>query len=152
MNFVNEYISKDDMDKFQIKDIDRRVRRYQRTNADTWTVDRESGTYLRCVARGGEDQLGESAWTFYWQGELLWIELKILDISSNGRNAPAWSHKKVMKLCVMGENSDHLSERLSIQKNRILEDLEAALLAYKDGGVYASATTYTFKLEVAEGV
>ena len=152
MNFINEYISKSDMEKYQIKEIDQRVRRYLRTNSDSWTIDRETETYLRCVAWGGEENIGESAWTFYWQGEMLWIELKILDTSSNGRNAPGWSRQIVKKLCLMGGDSDHLPERLAVHKYQILKDLEEALLAYKDGGVYSSTTTYTLTLEVAKGV
>jgi len=149
MAFVNEYIPKADMEKFQIKEIDQRVGINRRTNSDSWTIDRERGIYLRCVARGREEFARESAWTFFWNGQLIWVELEILDGSSSGRNAPGWSRKRVTKLCLMGGSSNHLPADQAAQRDEILNDLREALLAYKDGGVYSATTTYELTLEVA---
>lgn len=102
MTFVNEYIPKTDMEKFQIKEIDQHVGINRRTNSDSWTIDREKAVYLRCVARGREEFAHESAWTFFWNGHLIWVELEIVDGSSSGRNAPGWSRKRITKLCLMG--------------------------------------------------
>ena len=57
-----------------------------------------------------------------------------------------------MKLCVMDGDSNHLPSRLEPRKAEILKDLEEALLAYKDGGVFSASTTYDLVLVVAEGV
>lgn len=150
MAFVNEYIPKPDMEKYQIKQIDQRVAR--RTCADSWTVDRERNMYLRRVGAGREEFAHETDWTFFWHGELLWVELELLEISSNGRNAPCWTRKRLTKLCVMDGDSNHLPSRLEPRKAEILKDLEEALLAYKDGGVFSASTTYELFFEVAEGV
>ena len=150
MAFVNEYIPAADMEKYQIKEIDKRVSLHGRTHAKDWTIDRDRNMYLRNVKNGTFEFSYQSAWTFFWHGELLWVELEILGTSS-GRNVPSWGRKRVTLLCVMGAGSNHLPSHLEPQKAQILKDLEEALLAYKDGGVYASATSYELFLEIAEG-
>lgn len=151
MSFVNEYISKNDMDVFKIKEIDKSVNIHRRINSDSWTIDRERGMYLRCVARGGEGFADESAWTFFWEGELIWVELKLVNCGGK-RNAPGWSIKRITKICLMGGSSNHLPENLVSKKEKIVSDLYEGLLAYKDGGVYSSTTDYKLTLEVADGV
>lgn len=151
MSFVNEYISKSDMDVFKIKEIDKNVNIHRRINSDSWTIDRERGIYLRCVARGREEFADESAWTFLWGGELIWVELKLVDCGGQ-RNAPGWSIKRITKICLMGANSNHLPEDLASKKEKIISDLYEGLLAYKDRGVYSLNTDYKLTLEVADGV
>lgn len=151
MTFVNEYIPQDDIVRYHIKEIDQRVGLHRRTNSDDWTIDRERDIYLRCVEMGNFEFRHQSAWTFYWHGELIWVELEMLGCSSE-RNAPGWSRKRIVKLCLMDVESNHLPERLMPQRGEVLKDIEEALLAYKDGGVYSATTTYDLTLEVAEGV
>lgn len=151
MGFVNEYISKSDMDIFKIKEIDKNVNIHRRINSDSWTIDRDRGMYLRCVARGGEEFADESSWTFFWEGELIWVELKLVECGGQ-RNAPGWSIKRITKVCLMDANSNYLPAQLTAHKESIIRDLYEALLAYKDRGVYSLNTAYKLTLEVAEGV
>lgn len=149
MAFINENISKGDIEKFSIKEIDQRVGLSRRINARDWTVDSGREMYLRCVAMGREESMRESSWTFLWHGELIWVEIELLAASS-GRNVPGWSKKLITKLCLMDEGAE-LPPRLQERRDEILRDLKEALLAYKDGGIYSSTTTYDLELIVAEG-
>lgn len=151
MAFVNEYIKKSDIEKYKIKEIDQQVGIHWRTNSDSWTVDPERGIYLRLVQRGREEFSYQSGWTFYWHGNLIWIELEMVE-GSSARNAPGWARKRVTKLCLMGEKSNQLPPELAEERAQILSDLKEALLAYRDGGVYSATTSYELFLDVAEGV
>ena len=151
MAFVNEYIPAADMEKYQIKEIDQRVPIHGRTHSDSWTIDRDRNMYIRNVKNGTYEFSYQSAWTFFWHDELLWVELEILD-TSHGQNVPGWGKKRITMLRLMDGDSSHLPDRLEPQKAQILKDLEEALLAYKSGGVYSTATSYELFLEIAEGV
>ena len=152
MAFVNEYIPAADMEKYQIKEIDQRVPIHGRTHSDSWTIDRDRNMYIRHVKSGTFEFSNQSAWTFFWHGELLWVESEILDTSRNGRDAPGWVRQRVTMLCVMGGGRNHLPSHLEPQKAQILKDFEEALFAYKDGGVFSSMTSFELFLEIAEGV
>ena len=54
--------------------------------------------------------------------------------------------------CLMGGGSNYLPAEYASKRSQILSDLQEALLAYKDGGVYSSTTTYELMLVIAEGV
>jgi hypothetical protein len=142
MAFINEYIPVADMEKYQIKQIDKNFL-IGGTNSTTWTIDREQDIYLRNVARGREDSRHETTWTFYWKGDLLSMQLDMLEYEGK-RGGPGKAH---MKLIWIG-----LPAHLLDQKNKIIYDLKEALTARKDGGVFASCTTYELNLEIAEEV
>lgn len=152
MAFVNEYISKEDMESFSIKKIDASIFRSGKTNSSSWTIDRERGIYLRCVTVGREEFSRESGWVFFWHGNLIWVELLIVGASSGDKNSPGWARRRVTRLCLVGDGRDHLPEALVSHREEILHDLYEALLAFKDGGVYSITTSYELFLEVAEGV
>lgn len=151
MGFVAEYISAADMDKYKIKEIDEQVEISWRTHSDQWVVDREREMYLRRIAAGRDELSRESAWNFYWRDNLFWMFIELVDGSSNGRNAPGWGRKKIVLVRLMGDRSKLLPPSLVDSWDETFRDLEAALLVYKDGGVYSATTEYKLYLEVAEG-
>lgn len=151
MGFVAEYISAADMDKYKIKEIDERVEISWRTRSDQWVVDHERGIYLRRIAAGRDELSRESAWNFYWRENLFWIFIEQVDSGFNGRNAPGWERKKVVLVRLMSDRSKLLPSSLVESWYETFKDLEAALLVYKDGGIYSATTEYKLYLELAEG-
>lgn len=138
MAFVNEYIPEADIEKYGIKEINKRFV-VGGTNARDWTIDRERGMYLRNVANGREEFRHQSTWTFYWHGELLIVKLDM--VKAGGKRGEAcWAHKKIRGI--------ELPQQLEGKRAEILNDLKEALTAYKDGGVFATATTYTLTLDI----
>jgi hypothetical protein len=145
MPFVNEYIPAEDIEKYHLKEIDKKFI-VGGTNSRQWTIDRERNIYLRNVARGGgaEPEIrNQTKWSFFWQAELLTLRLDSIT-GGGARGAPGWSHWKL----VWVNGSDGLPDHLKLHKEEFLKDLKAALLAYKDGGVYASCTSYEVVLDV----
>lgn len=144
MAFVNEYITPEDMEKFGLKEIDKKFF-VGATNARDWTIDREREIYLRNVTNGREELRHISGWTFYWHGELLWLEIHTLSAKGE-RGGPCWARELLHSM--QSFNSHELAAHLQPKREEILADLKQALLAYKDGGVFASCTDYTLTLEI----
>jgi|APLak6261658528_1056013.scaffolds.fasta_scaffold01984_1 hypothetical protein len=138
MTFVNERISEEDALKFGLADIDKKFF-VGATNARDWTIDRERNMYLRNVTNGREEYRSRSGWTFYCHGE--WIYLELTAIEGGGkRGEPGWAHWKLQSI--------ELPEHLKSQRTQILANLKEALIAYKDGGVFAMCTDYTVTLDI----
>lgn len=138
MAFVNEYISAEDSKKYDIDGINKRFI-VGGTNARDWTIDHERGIYLRMVAWGREEFSHQSTWTFYWHGELLVLELE--NISTTGSTGGTRSgHKRLRSI--------EIPQHLEPKRAEIIADLKEALTAYKDGGVFATATTYALTFDV----
>jgi len=94
--------------------------------------------YLRNVANGREEFRHQSTWTFFWHGELLRVDLDIVDAGGK-RGGACWSHKKVRGI--------RIPQALEGRRNEILNNLYEALAAYMDGGVFATASPYTLTLD-----
>lgn len=148
MPFVNEYISAADMLTYRIREIDQGVNIHRRTNSDSWTIYRDRSMYLRRVGKPGWEEGGGFDWTFFWHEWLIWVEIDLISCFGN-RGGPGGSEKLITKLCLMGGDSNKLPPVLALQRKQIIEDIYQALLAYKDGGVNASQTTYELKLKVS---
>jgi hypothetical protein len=138
MAFINEFIPEEDVEKYGIEEVNKKYI-VGGTNSGQWTIDRERNIYLRCVARGREEFRNESTWTLYWKGELISIELHLLD-AGGSRGKSGWAHWKVHGIYI----PPHLEGR----RNDILADLKNALTAYKGGGVYARTMDYSVTLDV----
>ena len=147
MAFVNEFIPKDDVKKYNLEAIDDKFCVGQ-TSSRQWTIDRDHNTYLRNVARGGGPDpnfRNQTTWTFYWRGELIYMRLDL--VSGGGeRDGPGWSHWKMVWL----NGSYGLPADLKSRRAEILCDLEEALLAYKDFGAFSSTTDYSLMFDIAE--
>lgn len=138
MAFVNEYISIKDFQDYGLEEIDKRFV-LGRTRSPQWTIDRGANIYLRCVARGREETSHRSTWIFYWQGELLKVDLENLSIEGQP-HGPRRGHKRVRRIDI----PPHLKNK----QREIFHDLKEALIAYKDGGVFATATDYSLTLDI----
>jgi len=139
MAFINEYISAEDIKKFDIEAINKSYTCGGISRQ--WTIDRTRNIYLREVAAGVGHSGKNRVWHFYWHGDFIELKIEILS-SKGGRDEPNWAHKRVHGF----QLPDHLRQNHA----EILSDLKEALIAYKDGGVFASATSYTLDLEICE--
>lgn len=148
MSFVNEYISDEDVNKYDIKNIYERFHiAYYRPS---WTVDKERDAYLRYVQRGREESAQEIDFLFYWQGDLLYVRLHC---EGGGEfKGPGWSAYSNLRIGVPERyyltEGIELPSSLRAQEKQILEALKDALTAYKDLGVLSlrtvSDTTFDF--------
>lgn len=148
MAFVNEFISPDDIEKYNLEKIDETFV-VGGTRARDWTIDRERDIYLRNVAVGSgpdPDERNQTKWTFYWKGTALTLRLDLLD-GYGAPGEPGWSHWKLVWL----NGNEGLPAHLRPHAEQILQDLREALLTYKDFGVYSTNTEYQITFEVAEG-
>jgi hypothetical protein len=135
MAFINEKIPMDDIKKYGLNEINRRYA----WGELVWTVDRDRDIYLRQVRAGREEFSHESTWNLYWGGELLEVDIAIKDAGGTPRGE-CWAHKKVQRIQV----PPHLASK----RDEILADLKEALTAYKDGGVFATSSSYRLIFEV----
>ena len=141
MAFINEYISEEDRKKYNIDAINERFI-VGGTNPRQWTIEKEKNTYLMCVARGREEFFSESTWIFFWEGNLIELEIKL--VSSDSKvNGPGYSHKEIKSI--------KIPESLKGKEEELLRNLKEAFLAYKDGGILSSCTSYSIDLTVAQG-
>lgn len=138
MPFVNEKISAGDRIKYRIDEIDS-VYRPNQTKARDWTIDHQKGIYLRHIAQGDEGERDITTWHLFWGGIPIELRLKTVSITP-GRGGPVHSHKKVVSI--------NIPAQLDLHRSTILSDLYDALIAYRDGGIYATATTFSLKLDV----
>lgn len=145
MPFVNEYISPEDAEKYALAEIDAQLRAGGISRQ--WTIDRERDIYLRIVSRGREmEDRHESLWSFYWKGTVLTIRLAL--IAGDGRpGEPGMSHWRLKFL----NGSRGLPPALQPYRTDILKDLEQALCAYKDGGIFSVNTDYSVLLDLDKG-
>lgn len=145
MGFVNEFIPEEDVEKYQLAEIDKRFV-VGGTNARDWTIDRERDIYLRIVAVGREDWRNQTEWTLYWHGTLLTMRLDLMD-GGGEPGEPGWSHWKLVWM----SGSSGLPEHLKAHKAEILSDLKEALTTYRSAGVYSREwPAYRVVLELGE--
>jgi hypothetical protein len=138
MTFVNEHISKEDVEKYSLESIDKKFI-VGGTNSRSWTIDRERDVYLRNLTRGREENRSESGWSLFWHGEWIYLELSV--VGADGKPGGAgWTHWKLRTI--------ELPEQLKSKRAEILADLKDALIVYKDFGIYSVCTDYTVTLDV----
>lgn len=144
MAFVNERISAEDREKYDLDRIESepvmRVRAPQRQ----WTIDHEREIYLRTIDRGREEFSHCSTWHFYWRGELMTVCLEMLDAGGE-RGGHGWSHYKLVDCYRQGF---FVPQHLLDRREEIVRDLKDALTAYKGGGIYSTRTTSETTLTV----
>lgn len=136
MAFINEYIPPADLVKYEIEKIDKKYL-IGGTSSRTWTIDRERDVYLRKVAAGREEDAARLTWTLHWKGDLIHVEIETIRID-RGAAGQRHAYETVRRIDI----PVHLADR----HDEILNDLRDALVAYKDGGVFATATSYTLTL------
>lgn len=149
MAFVSEFISSDDIARYDILSIDSKFL-VGGTRARDWVIDRDREIYLRNVAHGGggESEIrNQTQWTFYWRGELLTLRIDMLE-SGGGRNGAGWS--RWMLIWINGGKG--LPAHLNSDVPQFIEDLGLALTAHKGfGGVHSRYIDYDAQVEISEG-
>lgn len=139
MAFMNERIPEADAKKYGLEAIGHYLSGGGETNSRAWTIDRARDIYLRCVARGRDEESQLSTWIFYWKGALIWFKREVVDFKG-ARNAPCWTQQKVY--------SFKIPESVQSCREEMLQDLREAFLAYKTGGIYATCTEYSQQLDI----
>jgi hypothetical protein len=147
--FVSEFISKDDVEKYGLENIDA-AHVVGGTNARDWVIDRDRDSYLRNVAHGGgaEPELrSRTTWSFQWRGSLLTLRLDLLE-SGGERNGAGWSRWNL----VWVNGGEGLPAELKSVRDEFLDDLITALTTHHGfGGAYSKHTEYKVEVEVSEG-
>ncbi len=139
MAFINERIPEADVEKYGLEKIDDSLFGAGRTISRAWTVDRARDIYLRCVARGRDEESHLSTWTFYWKGALIWFKREGLAFKGE-RGGPCWLHFKVYDF--------KIPESVQNCREEIFQDLREAFLAYRGAGIYATCTEYSQQLDI----
>jgi hypothetical protein len=165
MPFVNERITGNDWERYNIPDIERRIVPSVLCLPCTCTIDRERGISLlkmseQCEMRPGSDHrwpTGLCGWVFMWHGHELWVETKWLERGGESKGH-GWGRLRLLSLCLMGEkfrtfgDKTRLPPELMPHREEILKDLYDAFLAYQEVGIFSTLTSYDLQLEVSEGV
>ena len=138
MAFVNEYISDEDWQVYGIEAVDQNFV-IGGTHSRQWTIDRARDTYLRVVTRGREEVAHQSTWTLYWHGELIVVDLLLVATSISSDRQSGSARYQLRRL--------RLPPYLDEQRDEVMSDLRKALLACKDGGVYAVASSFALVIE-----
>lgn len=146
MTFINEYIPKEDLEKYNFDKLNKSPTKGGGTRKD-WTIDREADIWLRKLyTQSDHTELdggysGVTGWDFYWKGYLMMIEVKTL-ASGGGYGKPRWKHVKLLSI--------NIPLKLEDQRSQILKDLEAAFTVYGAAGILAAPDypSYTFTLEI----
>lgn len=123
MGFVNEYMSEADVEKYRIKEIDKRF--FKAHHRPRWTVDRERDIYLRYMRNGREEFASRWEFYFYWKGCEILSSFDVTSVTSEG-GAPGIHYTN--------HQIDVPPEALGSKAN-ILIDLKNALTTHKDAGV-----------------
>lgn len=125
MAFINEFISDSDAVAYDIAAISRH---YLKSNYKPhWTIDRERNIYLREVASGRDEYVGDHTYTLYWKGNL--IETELRQTSGKNNDNVAWREYFLLNIA--------LPAHLGVSRSEILADLKEALAVRNGSGVYA---------------
>ena len=130
MAFVSEYVSEQDIERYGLRAINKRYR--QPADFYAWTIDKDRDVHLRWMGyEPFENQ--RQYFTLYWKGTLIDLELR-----SEGKGKPGGEGNTTWHF-----SSWKLPEHLTEYRTDILDDLKAALVAYKDFGVLSCVTEHT---------
>jgi len=131
MAFVNEYISESDIKKYDIEEIDHKLKKaHYKPN---WTIDHESEIYLRHIGSGREEFANRHTFSFYWKGSLLSVQV---DTAGGGEwRGEQWRHYKLWRF--------EIPENLKQHEAEIMISLKEAFVAYKELGILSDSTKHT---------
>ncbi len=130
MTFVNEYISEEDIKKYDIENLNKKL--YIANYKSKWTVDHERDIYLRYIGNRREERCEEHEYYFYWQGCFIKVALK-----QGGGGVPRgsqWRHYEMLGITIPDEIKQH--------EPQIIADLKEALIAFKSSGVLSDCTSH----------
>ncbi|MFA0923718.1 hypothetical protein [Xanthomonas fragariae] len=149
MAFINEFITSEDIEKYELESIDKKFI-FGGSSSRDWVIDREREMYLRNVAHGGAAEpevRNQTKWSFYWRGELVILRLDLMESGGESKGA-GWSHWKLVWI----NEGKGLPPHLKINCASFIEDLKSALTAHNGfGGAYSKYTDYSAEIDVSEG-
>lgn len=129
MTFMNEFISAGDYIKYGLTEIDRY---YLKSDFKPhWTIDHDRDIYLRHVASGRDEFVGDYTYTFYRGGEVIKLSLH----EKGETNTDLTARRNYALLTIS------LPPHLESERGGILADLKDALVARNGAGVYSSGIT-----------
>lgn len=131
MTFINEYISAENIKKYDIETLDERF--HKGHYKPSWTVDHEREMYLRYMTQEHEEFSNPLTYCFYGKGVV--IEVVVVMNGGGIRNGEQWKHYKLLRW--------DLPANLIPQEAEIKTDLKEAFVVYKDFGVRSNSTVFT---------
>ena len=142
MAFVNEYISPEDRQKYDIDELNKFYHRMflPMGSGNSWTIDRERNCYLRFVKlgrwceEGGEERI--SYFSFYWNDVVRVIRFQS-ESGGSGRQALIWKKKYYLK-----KITPPIDDLNASQKEQFFAVLKEALIAFRDFGVLSEAPQF----------
>ena len=145
MTFINEYISNEDFEKYNIQAIEDNFV-LGNSSSNSWTVDKENNIFLKKIANSRIDDYGTTwvHWAYFFEGKLYVITTIIVDSNKAKRGEDYWVHKKIIGLNVWGRDGNLSNE----QGEELLPFIEEAFVAYGKSGVYSSSGGFELKLEI----
>jgi hypothetical protein len=142
MAFVNEEISQEDYDKYNIGQF---VERFGSISPNSdWTIDRERDIWFRvyCKTIDIEDDGAEiwTSWGFYWKGFFITLDTKFLEKGYVEARNEYCAYIKIFDIDIPREAKQH--------KQEILKDLKEVFEASNAGnGIHSRANGYKIDLE-----
>lgn len=137
MAFVNEYISVDDIVKYDIENILRRFSK-RLIGRWSWTIDRERDVVLMWIRRGLEEESDHVEFVLWWRKQL--IEVELITVEEGG----SYSAKSYIR---WGLGAIKLPSGLESQRSDILEVLKEALIEYMAFGIGVPVTDHTVSFD-----
>ena len=157
MAFVNEYISPEDRERYQLEAFEKRL--FSINPQDSWAIDRERNIFLRVInpeARksepGDPDARLEIDFQFHWNGYDYLVstrrvnakELESFPGEIFRSDNPHQEDARVLRFYLrhigeMGKPSPDSASALIAQRQQLLSDLEY-VLAFGYGGAFARIT------------
>jgi hypothetical protein len=122
MAFVNEYVSAEDVKKYDLDGINRRFGKDPQIRYG-WTIDRERDVFLRWIGSGREEFAGRETFALFWKGEVLpvYTESKSKGLL-NEKTSTVWHSAAI-----------ELPPNLAGQGEAVTQVLKEALTEYKVG-------------------
>ena len=140
MAYINEYIPKEDFEKYNIQKL-MKTRVIGGISSRDWTIDRETGSWLYNYAIGVDRDEGYKPfdyWYFFWQEHLIHLITECIESKGGGRNQHYRARFKLIEM--------KLPPTLISQRDKLLSDLQAALSVYGPGGM--SGRSLSSKVEL----
>lgn len=133
MPFVNERISAEDADSYRIAEANSRAD-LDRGAALYWTIDRDRNVHLRWI-RARTIAPAENEFLLSWQGTLLrMVLLRIPSRLRDGTRSTRWTFLGFEDVVPPEGARTFLAYR-----EQVLSDLKAALICYREFGVFSKA-------------
>lgn len=145
MTYINEHISKEDWQKYDMDDLILRYEKiiYPLSNGWGWTIDREKNSYLIHIktGHGFDDESGIRYFVFYWQGLDILVKTQI--DGGGKRDSYQWLRYWLLQIDMDDiETPQEDQDRFKRDYDLMIADLKLALTAYKDFGIRSNSTEF----------